>query len=48
MRDSSAENDAPVTDVVLRNWSIVYCFDGRAVCAEAVATDSTRRAGHPD
>src|SRR6187549_3211371 len=48
MRDSSAENEAPVIDVVSRNCSIVYCFDGRAVCADAVAAQSTRRAVHPD
>ncbi len=48
IRDSSAENDAPEIEVVLRNWSMVYCFDGRVVCAEAVAAQSTRRAAHPD
>ena len=30
MRLSSGENDAPVIEIVLRNCSIVYCFDGLA------------------
>ena len=29
IRDSSAEKEAPKTDVVSRNCSIVYCLNGR-------------------
>src|SRR4051794_4509654 len=27
---SSGENEAPITFVVAMNWSMAYCFDGRA------------------
>src|SRR5262245_39342156 len=44
MRDSSAENEAPLTEVVLRNCSMVYCFGWRIVwvddCANGIHTTS--------
>jgi hypothetical protein len=48
MRLSSEENDAPPIASVLRNCSIVYCFDGLtrvagpAVCATADASANPR------